>query len=79
MLGYEERLRECGLTTIETSRLRGDQTVVFKVLNEYNNIDKNIVVSLNTDIRTRGHEVPLLKDQCRLYVRKYSFSPWTIN
>ena len=62
MLGYEERLRECGLTTIETSRLRGDQTVVFKVLNEYNNIDKNIVVSLNIDIRTRGHEVPLLKD-----------------
>ena len=41
-LSYEERLRECGLTTLETRRLRGDQIEVFKILNGYENIDRNI-------------------------------------
>ena len=34
-LSYEERLEECGLTTLETRRLRGDQIEVFKILNVY--------------------------------------------
>ena len=42
-LSYEERLKECGFTTPETRRLRGDQIEVFKILNGYENIDKNIV------------------------------------
>ena len=43
-LTYEERLNECGLTTLETRRLRGggDQIEVFKILNGYKNIDSNI-------------------------------------
>ena len=32
---YEERLKECGLTTLETRRLRGDHTEVFKIFNGY--------------------------------------------
>ena len=38
---YEERLNECGLTTLETRRLRGGQIEVFKILNGYENIDSN--------------------------------------
>ena len=35
--------------------------------------------SLKKDSRTRGHEVKLVKEQCRLDIRKYSFSQRTIN
>ena len=48
-------------------------------MNAYENIDRNISFSLKKDNRTGGHEVTLVKDQCRLGIRKYSFSQRTIN
>ena len=74
-----KRIKECGLTTLETRRLRGDKIEVFKLLNGYENIDKKNFFSLKKDNRTREHEVTLVKDQCRLDIRKYSFSQRTIN
>ena len=44
-LRYEERLKECGLTTLETRRLRRDRIEVFKILNGYENIDSNTFFS----------------------------------
>ena len=41
-ISYEMRLKECGLTTLETRRLIGDQIEVFKILNGYGNIDRII-------------------------------------
>ena len=73
-LRYEERLKECGLTTLETRRLRGDQIEVFRILNGYENIDSNIFFEI-----TRGHNFTLVKKQSRLDVRKFSFSQRTIN
>ena len=43
-ISYEMRLKECALTTLGTRRLRGDQIEVFKILNVYENIDRNIFV-----------------------------------
>ena len=36
------RPKECGLTTLETRRLRGDQIEVLKILDGNENIDINI-------------------------------------
>ena len=78
-ISYEMRLKECGLTTLETRRLRGDQIEVFKILNGYENIDRNIFFSVKEERRTRGHGVTLAKKQCRLDIRTFSFSQRTVN
>ena len=41
-ISYEMHLKERGLTKLETRRLRGDQIEVFKILNGYESIDRNI-------------------------------------
>ena len=73
------RLKECGLTTLETRRLRRDQIEVFKILDGYENIDRNIIYSVKEKRKTRGHGVTLAKKQCRLDIRKISFSQRTVN
>ena len=78
-ISYEMRLKECGLTTLETRRLRGDQIEVFKILNGYENIDKNIFFTVKEKRRTRGHGVTLAKKQCRLDIRTFSFSQRIVN
>ena len=78
-ISYEMRLKECGLITLETRRLRGDQIEVFKIVNGYENIDRNIFFSVKEERRTRGHGITLAKKQCRLDIRKLSFSQRTVN
>ena len=41
-ISFEMRLKDCVLTTLETRRLKGDQFEVFKILNGYENIDRNV-------------------------------------
>ena len=78
-ISYEMRLKECGLTTLETRKLRGDQIEVFKILNGYENINRNIFFTVKEERRIRGHGVTLTKKQCRLDIRKFSFSQRKIN
>ena len=70
---------QCGLTTLETRRLRGDQIEVFKTVNGYEDVDRNMFFKLKEGSRTRGHKAALVKEQCRLDMRKYSFSQRVIN
>ena len=53
-LSYEEHLKEYGLTTLETNRLRGDQIEFFHILNGYENIDRTMFFSLKK-VSTRSH------------------------
>ena len=78
-ISYKMHLKECGLTTLETRRLRGDQMEVFKILNVYETIDRNICFSVKEERKTRGHGVTLAKKQCRLDISKFSFSQRTVN
>ena len=47
-----------------------DQLDVFKILNGYENIERNISPSVTEYRRTSGHEVAFVKEQCRLNRRK---------
>ena len=78
-LSYESRLLQYGLTTIETRRLRGDQIEVFKIENGYEDVDRNMFVKIKEGSRIRVHKAALVKEQCRLDMRKYSFSLRVIN
>ena len=46
---------------------------MFQIINGYENIDR-IIFSVKEDARTRGHELTLAKEQCRLYTGKLKCS-----
>ena len=78
-LSYESRSLQCGLPTLETRRLRGDQIDVFNIVIGYENVNRNMFFKLKEGSRTRGNKAALVKEQCRLDMRKYSFSQRVIN
>ena len=59
--------------------LRGDQIDVFKIVNGYEYVDKNMFFKLKEGSRTRGNKAALVKEKCRLGMRKYYFSQRVIN
>ena len=66
------------MTTLENRRLRGDQIEVFKIVNGYEDVDRNMFFK-HKEGRTRGHKAALVKEQYRLDMRKYSFSQRVTN
>ena len=47
---------------------------MFKIVNGYEDVDRNMFFKLKEGSRTRGHKVALVKEKSRLDMRKYSFS-----
>ena len=47
---------------------------MFKIVNGYEDIDRNMIFKLKEGSRTRGHKAALVKEQCSLDMRMYSFS-----
>ena len=72
-LSCESRLLECGFKTLETRRLRGDQIEVLKIVNGYEDIDRNIFFKLKEGSRTRGHKAALITEQCHTCIVKHTF------
>ena len=48
-------------------------------MNGYEDVDRNMFFKLKEGSRTRGHKAALVKERCRLDMRKYSFSQRVIN
>ena len=51
---------------------------MYKIVHGYEDVDRNMFFKLKEGSRTRGHKA-LVKEQCRLDMRKYSFSQRVIN
>ena len=52
---------------------------MFKIVYGYEDVDRNMFFILKEGSRTRGHKAALVKEQCRLDMRKYSFSQMVTN
>ena len=50
-----------------------------RIVNGYKDVDRNMFFKLKESSRTRGHKAALVKERCRLDMRKYSFSQRMIN
>ena len=49
---------------------------MFKIVNDYEDVDRNILFKLKEGSRTRGHKAALVKEQRRLDVRKRVINEW---
>ena len=49
------------------------------MMNRYEEVDRNMFFKLKESRKIIGHEAALVKEQCRLQMRKYSFSQREIN
>ena len=52
---------------------------MFEIVNGYEDVGRNVFFKLKEGSRTRGNKATLVKEQCRLDMRKYFFSQRVIN
>ena len=71
---YEDRLEELNMFSVEYRFLRGDMIETYKILTGKSGIRHNGLFEIDKSERNRGHHLKLKKPQCRLDIRKYSFS-----
>ena len=80
---YKERLKELGLQSLEARRVRGDMIQVWKIINNYDNLEKNVFfepVKQNIQAtRLRTVDININKRRANTDIRKYSFSNRIVN
>ena len=77
-LPYTERLKKCGLMSLENRRRRYDMIETFKIMKDIYKIDKDKLFEINTE-RTRGHSLKIKKRHSKINVRKYYFTNRVVN
>jgi len=72
---YQQRLKILGIPSLELRRKRGDLIETYKILAGKEDIDRDQLFQLTSNINsTRGHRLKLSKKHCRINVRKFFFS-----
>src|SRR5215813_14023456 len=74
---YEERLSNLYLYSLEKRRRRGDLIETFKIMKGFDSVRE--LWDINLDVRTRGHELKLLKARSRLLLRQSFFTQRVVN
>ena len=70
---YESRLKELGLTTLETRRIRADMLEVFKIMKGIERINADDLFEMSTQ-STRGHKWKFYKKSVKTDYGKFKFS-----
>ena len=78
-LCYNDRLRRLGLWSLEERRNRADLLEVFKLKSGLSTISLQSFFDCNVEKRTRGHSWKIVKNRCKLDIRKYFFSERVVN
>ena len=68
---YNDRLKELGLTTLETRRKRVDLIEAFKIIKGFKDVNSELFfpLAINT-AHLCGHDITILKKGAKLNVRK---------
>ena len=75
-LEYQDRLKELNMFSIKRRCLRGDMIQVYKIVSGEDDSLLHSMFKLDT---VRGHNKKLIKEHCRLDIRKYFFSQRVVN
>ena len=71
---YSVRLSKTKLLLLEMRRMRSDLIEVFKIMHNLEGVKREDFFQLRTATGRRGHSLTILKQHCRLNVRKYFFT-----
>ena len=77
-LSYDKGLYECGILSLVMRELRLDLILVFNIMKGFVIVEADKFFQFLEDPRTRGHNLQVFKQTCRLNIRKYTFSPRVI-
>ena len=76
---YPERLKSLGLPSLQYRRLRNDLVQTYKIVRDIDIVDKDKLLTIVTDTRTRGHKYKLFKRRSGLNICKNVFSNRVVN